>query len=232
MSLVADNLVEVKKRIALAVAHSNRLPDEVKLVAVTKTQSAARVIEGIEAGIEVIGENRVQEALAKHAEIGDRVQWHLIGHLQKNKVKKALSVFSMIHSVDSLDLAQEISRQAGILNKSVDILLQVNVSGELSKFGLSPGQVFEVANQVTDLSNITLCGLMTIPPFSNNPEDNRFYFRELAGLKEELTKQGIKGLQYLSMGMSQDYEVAIEEGANFIRIGSAIFGERDTFTNT
>jgi len=229
---IAANLEKVQKRIAAAAARSGRSLEEIQLVAVTKTQPAQTVLEGVEAGVKIIGENRVQEALAKHSQIGERVKWHLIGwhligHLQKNKVKKALPIFEMIHSVDSLELAQEINRQAARLGKTIDILLQVNVSGELSKFGLPPEQTYEVARQVSDLRNVNLCGLMTIPPLSRNPEDSRPYFQALAKLKEELTQQGIEGLKYLSMGMSNDFDVAIEEGANFVRVGSAIFGERN-----
>ncbi len=227
MSLIAANLEKVQKRIAAAAARSGRPEEEIQLVAVTKTQSVQTVLEGIEAGVKIIGENRVQEALTKHSQIGERVKWHLIGHLQKNKVKKALAIFEMIHSVDSLELVQEIDKQAAKLGKVIDILLQVNVSGELSKFGLAPEQTYRLAEQVSNLPNVNLCGLMTIPPLSSNPENSRPYFRVLAKLKQELTRQGLEGLKYLSMGMSNDFEVAIEEGANFVRVGSAIFGERN-----
>ncbi|MBI5788880.1 MAG: YggS family pyridoxal phosphate-dependent enzyme [Candidatus Schekmanbacteria bacterium] len=225
MPAIADNLAAIQNRIRNAIARS-KYQQKVHLVAVTKTQPVQAILEGIQAGVKIIGENRVQEAAGKFPLIGNQVQWHLIGHLQSNKVKKALSLFEMIHSVDSLELAREIDRQAGILGKCPSILLQVNVSGEAGKFGLSPQLALPVAEQISAFKQLKLCGLMTIPPFNADPEASRPHFRALSELKEQLTRTGILGLKYLSMGMSHDFEVAIEEGAHFVRIGSAIFSRK------
>ena len=224
MPTISENLRAIHRRIAAAAERSGRPAREINLLAVTKTRPAGQVLEAIEAGVRIIGENRVQEALAKHPSIGEKVRWHLIGHLQKNKVKKALSIFEMIHSLDSLELAQEIERHAAGCSRVIDVLLQVNVSGEASKFGIAPPQAYQVVTRILQLPHLNLCGLMTIPPLSEDPEHSRPHFRALAALKEELNhKLGQERLVHLSMGMSNDFEVAIEEGADFIRVGSAIF---------
>lgn len=228
MGEIADNLSLVRERIARAARRAGRREEEIELVAVTKTVEVARIREAIQAGVKTIGENRVQEASIKHKEIGPEVNWHMVGHLQRNKAKKALEVFDLIHSVDSSALAEEIDRRAGGLERKMDVLLEVNVSGEESKFGLKVEEVFKFLEDASKLKNIHILGLMTMTPFTASPETSRPYFRKLRCLSEEIKSAGIEGVEmkYLSMGMSQDFETAIEEGANMVRVGTAIFGER------
>ena len=228
---ISQNLNSVKHNISTAINRRNANLDrneQVKLVAVTKNHPTSAIFEAIEAGVGAIGENRVQEALAKHPAIGVKTEWHLLGHLQTNKVKQALPIFNLIHSVDSDHLAIEINRVAGKLGKIQDILIQVNVAAEESKFGISPDKLFEFSSFVANLENIKLCGLMTIAPFFENIEYTRPIFRETYRLFMELRKLGIPNadIKWLSMGMTNDYVVAVEEGANLVRIGTAIFGER------
>jgi len=217
---IAANLARVRERIARAAERASRSPDDVRLIAVSKTFPADVVTEAIRAGVTDLGENRVQEGAAKIpavAAAGLHPTWHLIGHLQSNKVKPALDLFDSIHSVDSLELAERISRLAA---KRVTILLEVNTSGEASKFGLPPAEVERVASAVRDLPHIDLAGLMTVGPLAEGPELVRPAFRTLRDLRDEL------GLRELSMGMSGDFEVAIEEGSTMVRVGRAIFGAR------
>ena len=222
---IASNLERVRERIAAAGARVGRDPAEVTLIAVTKTWPAETVLEAINAGVTNLGENRVQEAVAKATavEIATRnsqlatPSWHLIGHLQTNKVRDALGVFGNIHSVDSEKLLAAISKSA---TTPVNIFLEVNVAGEESKFGLSPNQVAGMVELARSLPGIQLTGLMTVAPRASNPEDVRPVFRQLAGLARE------HALPHLSMGMTEDFEIAIEEGATHVRVGRAIFGER------
>lgn len=195
------------------------------LIGVTKTVPADVVGEAIRAGLTDLGENRVQEAQAKRAALtaSGPVRWHLIGHLQRNKVKQALELFGVIHSVDSLALANELDRHAGQRGTRVDALVQVNVSGEATKFGCAPQEAVSLAHSVTRLAHLRLVGLMTMAPFAEDPEAARPHFRRLRQVRDE-----IDASLKLSMGMSGDFEVAIEEGADFVRIGTAIFGERKT----
>ena len=217
---IAANLRRVQERVGAACRRAGRAPSEVTVVGVSKGFSASVVVAAGQAGLRDMGENRVQEAASKiamAAEQGARPRWHLVGHLQTNKVKTALSLFDIIHSVDSLHLAEAISRAA---IKSMPVLLEVNVAGEPSKYGLRPQEVEPTLAKARGLPNIDVQGLMTVAPFVDNPEDVRLVFRRLRELAQTL------GLPQLSMGMSDDFEVALEEGATVIRIGRAIFGPR------
>jgi pyridoxal phosphate enzyme (YggS family) len=228
MEELRENLKRINERIAEAASRVGRKPEDVQLVAVTKTVETERIREGIEAGLKVLGENRVQEAEGKILELGHGAQWHMIGHLQTNKVKKAVRLFDMIHSVDSLHLAFEIEKRASALGKQMPILLQVDLAEEETKSGFSKEELFDALPQMAGLAHIKICGVMTIPPFSPDPEASRPYFRELSDLREKIAgvyPEGIR-MDILSMGMSQDFEVAIQEGANMVRIGTALFGPR------
>jgi len=225
---VAENLKAVMDRIASASKRSGRDPSSVKLVVVTKTVDHDRIIQAVNAGAVILGENRVQEAKEKIEALGKTASWHLIGHLQTNKAKYAVKLFDLIHSVDNLELAREIDRQAAKIGKVQDILIEVNIAGETAKAGVvitgTPGLVREAAK----LRNISVKGLMTMPPYSEDPEDSRSYFRKLRELAGTIEKENIPSvsMQELSMGMSGDFEVAIEEGATLVRVGTAIFGTR------
>jgi len=223
--MVSDNLREINRRINDACRRSGREPDEITLVCVTKEASLNNILEAIKGGITAIGENRVQDALIKYNSLKkDNISWHMIGHLQRNKVKDALKIFNLVHSVDSLRLAIEINKEAIKGKKLVDILIEVNTSGEKSKFGIKPGEALKLAEEITALSNIRLLGLMAMAPMAERPEESRPYYRELKKIFDEInTKIPALKMEYLSMGMSQDFEIAIEEGANIVRIGRAIF---------
>jgi hypothetical protein len=214
--------------VAAACERAGRSPDEVTVVGVSKTFPATLVVEACRAGLTDIGENRVQEAAAKIPAVealGSRPRWHLVGHLQTNKVKTALGLFDIIHSVDSVRLAEFISRQAASLPVRqagpLPILLEVNVAGETSKFGLRPEETGRALEQMARLPGLAVQGLMTVAPLVDDPEEVRPVFRELRRLRDAL------GLHHLSMGMTDDFEVAIEEGATMVRIGRAIFGPRE-----
>ncbi len=230
MGTVAENLSAVKERIAKAAARVGRDPEGITLVAVTKTLPADRVREAIEAGHQVFGENYVQEAQPKVEAFGRQVQWHLIGHLQRNKVKSACDLFDLIHSVDSFPLAQEIDRRAAQCGIVMPILLQVNVGDEDTKSGVPPTEALALVEKVGRLPHVALQGLMSIPPPVENPEDARPYFVQLRTLAERIDREKISSvaMAQLSMGMSHDFEVAIEEGATLVRVGTAIFGPRST----
>ena len=223
---VKENIEELKKKISDAALRVERQPAEITIVAVTKTIPPAKIEEAIAHGITIIGENRVQEASSKFPLIGDRIQWHMVGHLQTNKVKTALKIFSMIQSLDSLRLAEEIEKRA---EEKVDCLIEVNTSNEASKFGLDPAQLFDFYASLKDYKKINVLGLMTIGPgwAIQDPEASRSCFRTLHELRDELSQQHDRPLPILSMGMTSDFEVAIEEGSNMIRIGTAIFGPRE-----
>lgn len=214
------NINEVRGRIARACQRSHRLPGEVSLIAVSKGFEPSAVRAAFECGVEDFGENRVQEALGKLGQLADPkpyTRWHMVGHLQSNKARTAMGVFDIIHSVDSVKLAAILSQQAV---KAVQSLIEVNVSGELSKTGFSVDEVTRVVNEMRQLSKLKVVGLMTVVPFVSDPEEVRPIFRKLRELRDYL------GLEHLSMGMTDDYEVAVEEGATMVRIGRAIFGER------
>jgi len=213
------------ERIDKAARRAGRNPSEIKLVAVSKTVEADRIKEAIEAGVSILGENYVQEAQKKIEEIGRPVSWHFIGHLQSNKAKYAVSLFDMIHSLDSIPLAEELNRRVEKEGQTINVLIEVNLSGETTKFGTEEAKAFDIARGVLNLSHLSLVGLMTMPPYFDDPELSRPYYIRLRELKEKMIKEGIS-LRELSMGMSNDFEVAIEEGATYVRVGTAIFGER------
>lgn len=224
---LSEILEEVESRIAAACRRAGRNPDDVEIVAVTKTHGAEVVGEAVAAGLRIVGENKVQEAAWKKPVSASGPEWHLIGHLQGNKVRHALELFDCIHSVDSAALADRIDRIAGETGASPRILLEVNVSGEKSKSGMKPEEVESVARHIVEnCRRITLEGLMTMAPFSENPEDARPCFRRLRELRDSLQNRLGIGLPRLSMGMSGDYEVAVEEGATWVRLGTVLFGER------
>jgi pyridoxal phosphate enzyme (YggS family) len=210
----------VRERIARAAERAGRRPADVLLIGVSKTVEVERIRAAVAAGVTALGENRVQEAKAKVDELGRPAAWHLIGHLQTNKVKDALELFDVIHSVDRLELARELDRRAAARDKVVDALLQVNVAAEASKGGVGPEAVGEALDAIGKLAHLRVRGLMTIPPEAERPEDARPWFRRLRELAER------HGLPELSMGMSGDFEVAVEEGATMVRVGTAIFGPR------
>ncbi|HZQ35313.1 MAG TPA: YggS family pyridoxal phosphate-dependent enzyme [Dehalococcoidia bacterium] len=214
---IAANVAAVRARIAAACERAGRDPASVRLVAVTKTVPAAAVAEALAAGVTDVGENYVREGAAKRAELGGRGVWHLIGHLQTNKVRAALQAFDTLQAVDSLRLAEAVSRHA---SRTVPVLLEVNAAGEATKFGFAPADVGAAAAAVRRLPDLELRGLMTVAPATSDPEALRPLFRSLRRLAEA------NRLQELSMGMSGDFEVAVEEGATMVRIGRAIFGER------
>ena len=221
--MISDNLKAVMQRIAKCCESSGRPPDAVKLVSVTKEAEIEDIQTAILAGVTDIGENRVQDALFKHKAIGDRVTWHLIGHLQTNKVKDAVKIFSLIHSVDSVRIAEAIDKEAGKIGKVQDTLLQVNISGESTKFGVRPEDADDILEEITLYDNINIKGFMTIAPEAGDPESVRKYFRALRELRDRVSTD--RGADYgvLSMGMTGDFEVAVEEGSTIVRVGRAIF---------
>jgi PLP dependent protein len=217
---IGGNLERVRERLARAAERAGRRPDDVLLIAVSKTVEVERIRAAVAAGITALGENRVQEAKSKIAELGRPAAWHLIGHLQSNKARDAVELFDLIHSLDRLELARELERRAGARGQVVEALLQVNVGGEASKGGVGPDAVGETLDAIGKLPHVRVRGLMTIPPEVERPEDARPWFRRLRELGER------HGLRELSMGMSHDFEVAVEEGATMVRVGTAIFGPR------
>lgn len=229
MSTIAENIARIRDRIYNRALKIGRNPDEVTLVAVSKTVEIARVREAIAAGLTTFGENYVQEAQEKIVQIGQGLTWHMIGHLQTNKVKYVVSLFSMIQSVDSLRLAQEISERAIRVGKPVDILMQVNIGAEGTKTGLNPDQVIAFLEDISPLKGIQVKGLMTMPPYFPDPELARPFFQKLRRLRDHILPflSAPHCFPHLSMGMSGDFEVAIEEGATIVRIGTAIFGARE-----
>jgi pyridoxal phosphate enzyme (YggS family) len=226
MTSIAENLERVREQIAEAAAKVRRAPAEIELVAITKMHPAERVREAIEAGQTLFGESRVQEARAKIPELPSAIRWHFVGHLQKNKIRHALPLFEMIHSVDSLALAQDMNRIAEEEGLHPRVLLEVNVAGEGSKFGFAPDKLRAQMEQLLMLPRLSIKGLMTIPPIAEEAEASRKYFVELRQLRDAFEKEFNLKLPQLSMGMTQDYAVAIEEGATLVRVGTAIFGER------
>ena len=218
--------MRVREQIARAAAKAGRAADEVELVAISKTHDAEKVREAIEAGQVLFGESRVQEARVKIPELPSAIRWHFVGHLQKNKIRHALPLFELIHSVDSLALAQEMNRVADEDGLHPRILLEVNLAGEGSKFGFKPDTVREEMEALLALNRLSILGLMTIPPLAEDAEASRKYFVQLRELRERLQSEFHVDLAQLSMGMTQDFAVAVEEGATLVRVGTAIFGER------
>lgn len=235
---VATRLAGIEERIEAACRRSGRHRSDVTLVAVTKTFPASVVAEGIRAGLQTLGENRVQEAAGKIAELEDLrrrygVHWHLIGHLQSNKVRRAVELFDAIHSIDSLRLAERVEAVCAEKERSMPIFIEVNLGGEASKAGVSPAELLPLCGAVARLPHLELRGLMTVPPFLDDPEEVRPYFQELRHLLAQIRERGEVGetCRHLSMGMSHDFETAIEEGATFVRIGTALFGTREASPN-
>jgi pyridoxal phosphate enzyme (YggS family) len=228
MSEISDNLARVRERIETAARRCGRDPLKVRLVAVSKTVLAEKVRQAIEAGVKILGENYVQEAQKKIEVLGHNVAWHFIGHLQTNKTKVAVRLFDLIHSVDSLNLAQELNRQAQEQGKVLPVLLQVNLSGETTKFGAREKEISEIMEKLSTMEGLLVKGLMTMPPYFEDPEASRPYYVELRKLIERLGRLKLSriSIEELSMGMSNDFEVAVEEGATLVRVGTAIFGPR------
>ena len=226
---IAENLNNIKNLIKEAAEKSHRDPSEVQLVTVTKTVPVSRIQQAIDAGVTIIGENRVQEAKMKFEELNRDVEWHLIGHLQTNKVKIAVELFDLIHSVDREEVAQEIQRRAMALNKKQKVLIQVNTSGEASKSGCSPEEAEHLIRVISMMENIHIQGLMTIGPLTEDQESVRNSFHLLKTIFLQMKELNLKNVEmkHLSMGMSSDFQLAIEEGSTLVRIGSAIFGARN-----
>lgn len=240
--MLIENASAIFKRISHAAMRAGRSPDEVKLIAVTKTVGIETIKEAIDAGLRIFGENRVQEAQKKISDLKFEitppipplekggmkggVEWHLIGHLQKNKAKYAVQLFDLIHTVDSIELAEELNKQAEKIGKIQSILVQVKLSEEETKHGVSEDELILLLEEIKKLKNLKLEGLMTMPPFFDNPEEARPYFRRLRKIRDNAKEKGFM-FPELSMGMSNDFEVAIEEGATMVRIGTALFGERE-----
>lgn len=227
--MIKENLKIVEENILAACKRAGRSRDEVTLIAVSKTKPVEMLREAIEYGMVDFGENKVQEMCDKIDVIPEKLNWHMIGHLQRNKVKYIVDKSYLIHSVDSLRLAEQINAEAQKKNVVCDILLEVNIANEESKFGLSSEEVPELLAKIKNMKNVRVKGLMTIAPFVDNPEDNREHFRNLHKLFIDMRKQTSDNIsmEVLSMGMTGDYEVAIEEGATMVRVGTGIFGARN-----
>jgi pyridoxal phosphate enzyme (YggS family) len=226
---IADNVERVRTRMRQAAERAGRDPRSVRLVAASKTVDAARVRAAIAAGVTIVGENYLQETRQKLGQIGrSGVEWHLIGPLQRNKVRYVFDLFDMMHSLDRLELAEEINRRAERLGRRLPALLEVNVGEEASKSGWTPAALHKDINQLAGLPNIEVRGLMTIPPPTPHPSEARPFFRAVRELRDRLAQEGYDGMSFdeLSMGMTADYDVAIEEGATLVRVGTAIFGPR------
>lgn len=224
--LIEENLRAVRGRIGAACERAGRAPGEVTLVGVTKRHPASVVVDAFRAGLVDLGENYVQELVEKQAIVTEPVRWHFIGHLQRNKVRQIADFVHMIHGVDSERLAVEIARQGAAAGRTIPLLLQVNTSGETSKYGVEPAAAIALGRQIAAIEGVELAGMMTLAAFLDDPEGTRPMFRLLRTLRDELRQATGLPLPHLSMGMTGDFEVAIEEGATFVRIGTALFGER------
>lgn len=226
--MVTENLKVVEEKIRQACERSMRDRDDVTLIAVSKTKPIDMIREAMDAGIVTFGENKVQELLEKQKILTEPLDWHMIGHLQRNKVRQIVGRVKRIHSVDSLRLAEQIQNDCQKQGVTADILIEVNMAGEESKFGLKPEETEDIIRKISTYSNIRVQGLMTIAPFVENPEENRVYFRNLHKLLVDINSKNIDNINMseLSMGMTGDYEVAIEEGATYVRVGTGIFGSR------
>ena len=225
---IEENIRSLKENIAKIAEKVGRNPEEIEIVAVSKTVEVERIKEALRCGIKIIGENKIQEAEEKFSKISEKFGKHLVGHLQTNKVKKAIGFFDMMQSLDSLKLANEISKRASESGKVMEVLVEVNTSGEESKFGIRPDEVLDFVKNISQLKGIRVKGLMTVGLFTSDFEKVRPCFRILKEIYERIKSENMPGIdmKYLSMGMTSDYEVAIEEGSNMLRIGTAIFGER------
>ena len=225
---ISSNIERINERIALAAGRAGRRAEDVTLIAVSKLHSPEEIDEAAACGIKDIGESKVQEILRKYPLVQSPLNWHFIGHLQTNKVRSVIGRICAVHSVDSFHLAQEIDRRSAQAGLTTDILIQVNAAGEDTKFGLGTKEAEALANEIAEqLENVKIRGLMEIAPFEEDPEDVRIYFRQVADLFRKMKEGGFSQMDMISMGMSHDFEVAIEEGATHVRVGTAIFGERD-----
>jgi len=229
--MIKENILKIRERIFSACSKSGRGSSQVTVIAVSKNRAVEQIEEAAASGIDDIGENKVQEALLKYKKFAAitgawSIKWHMVGHLQTNKAREAVGIFSLIHSVDSLRLALVIDKEAARIKKVQNILVEVNTSGEPAKFGIKPDEALEAVKEIAKLKNIRVEGLMTVAPVVNNPEEVRSYFRMLRDLRDRINHSGLVGyeLRVLSMGMTDDFEVAIEEGSNMVRLGRAIFG--------
>ena len=226
---IAQNVARVHARIAQAAQRVGRDPASVRLVAASKSVEAARIRAAVAAGVTILGENYLQEARQKIGQLGqDTVEWHFIGTLQRNKVRYIFDLFTMLHSLDSLPLAEDINRRAARLGRRMPVLLEVNVGGEASKGGFTPQELLTDVHKLAAMPHLQVCGLMTVPPPTPTPEEARPFYRSLRQLRDRVQEEGLDGIACteLSMGMTADFEVAIEEGATFVRVGTAIFGPR------
>lgn len=228
MADISENLERVREQITTAAQKSGRSVEDIELVAVSKTHDASRVREAVEAGQQLFGESRVQEARVKIPDLPSNLRWHFVGHLQRNKIRHALPLFELFHGIDSLDLAREMNRISDEEGAQPRVLLEVNAAGEGSKFGFKPDQLQHEIESLLELPRLTIEGLMTIPPLAPEAEASRQFFVRLRELRDQLEKQFQLKLPNLSMGMTNDFTIAIEEGATLVRVGTAIFGERAT----
>ena len=228
-TMLCENLKKVEDNVDAACRKAGRSRDEVTLIAVSKTKPVEMLSTIYNQGIRDFGENKVQEMCDKMEQLPSDIRWHMIGHLQTNKVKYIVGHTTLIHSVDSLHLAKEIEKQAEKKDVTVDILVEVNIAEEESKFGIHKEETYELVRQIAALPHVHICGLMTIAPYVENPEDNRMYFRGIRQLSVDIAEKNIDNvdMDVLSMGMTGDYMVAIEEGATMVRVGTGIFGERN-----
>ncbi len=231
MNPIARNVQSIKERIAHAAAKCGRLPNEITLLAISKTFPKESIIQAAEAGLRRFGENRVQEAEGKIPHLAEilELEWHLVGHLQTNKAKRATELFDVVHSLDSVKLASKLNETSLDAGKVLSVLLQVDLGGEETKYGAEPARISEIIERISALRGLRLNGLMTIPPYIENAEQVRPYFARLREIRDDLESErpGCLGLKHLSMGMSHDFEQAIQEGATIVRIGTAIFGVRE-----
>ncbi|MDD2979198.1 MAG: YggS family pyridoxal phosphate-dependent enzyme [Hespellia sp.] len=227
--MLKEALENVEKKIEISCKKGDRSREDVTLIAVSKTKPISVLQEAYDLGIRIFGENKVQELTDKYEALPKDIEWHMIGHLQRNKVKYIVDKVAMIHSVDSFRLAETIEKEAEKKNCVVNVLLEVNVAGEESKFGLAPDEVLPLIKKIASFSHIKVCGLMTIAPNVENPEENRPYFAKLRKLSVDIMHENIDNtnVSILSMGMTNDYMIAIEEGATMVRVGTGIFGVRD-----
>jgi pyridoxal phosphate enzyme (YggS family) len=223
---VAENLERVREQISEAAVKAGRAVNEIELVAIAKTHPAERIREAVESGHKLFGESRVQEARAKIPELPSHLRWHFVGHLQKNKIRHALPLFELFHGIDSVALAQEMNRIAQEEGRHPRVLLEINVAGEGSKFGFKPGVIQTEMETLLALPRLSIEGLMCVPPLADEAEGSRKFFVQLRGLRDLLEKEFNVKLPHLSMGMTNDFPIAVEEGATLVRVGTAIFGER------
>jgi PLP dependent protein len=227
-STVKANIERIRSVIAGAASRAGRKVSDVRLMAVTKTVDDDRIVEAIEAGVDIIGESYVQEAKRKIEKMGKGVEWHMIGYLQSNKAKYAVKLFDMIHSLDRMDLAIELNRRSNAQDMAMKVLIEINISGEKTKSGVPYAEAMQLVRDISSLDNLSIQGLMTMAPWFDDPEDARPYFKALRELRDRIIDANIARaeMRELSMGMSGDYEIAVEEGATIVRVGRSIFGER------